>query len=161
MLWSEHSGHNNFSIEETKLPEGTDGQTLRRSTREPDISSSVSDFTGVSPKQAQQSMFTRFFAWLTSGLTGLFGANPQGSGSVGGSGGGSSGNASPQTVTQIQIETQTQTQTSTVTEQLAVFHTIFVQTTTLLNHMTHYNTIFVQRCTPSPFPFSLCPSKSD
>lgn len=60
--------------------------------------------------------------------------------------------------TQFIVTTITKTKTSIV-QQVPTNTVIFHQTITVTRKVTVVNTVFVQRCTPSPFPFSLCREK--
>ena len=58
-------------------------------------------------------------------------------------------------VSHLAVATTTVYKTNTVI-QPATNTIIFQETLTFTQTKTVYNTVFVQRCTPSPFPFSLC-----
>ncbi|XP_057372584.1 uncharacterized protein LOC130693450 [Daphnia carinata] len=61
-------------------------------------------------------------------------------------------------LTQFIATTVTETTTSIV-QQVPTNTVIFQQTITVTREVIVINTVFVQRCTPSPFPFSLCYDK--
>lgn len=62
--------------------------------------------------------------------------------------------------TQFIVTTITKTKTKTsIVQQVPTNTVIFHQTITVTRKVTVVNTVFVQRCTPSPFPFSLCREK--